>query len=123
MDALLMHHEEKDINVWLDFVDRLVAPLAIEIQSEHSGRNQRRSMEGLEMDYVNESNNLNQQRSVKEEFHSFLSVDSDQGAVTTALHISKLLIILLNSKWIEIGAPGHGKDVVDVLNAVDRMFL
>eukprot|EP00957_Ditylum_brightwellii_P108713 8292428-Ditylum_brightwellii.AAC.1 len=58
-------------------------------------------MEGLAMEYIDGSNNLNEQKSFKGQFHSFLSDDSDQGAATTAAHKEKFLKPLLDSNRIE----------------------
>jgi hypothetical protein len=161
-EDLSMRHKKKDIKVQCDFADRLVAAFLTEIQSEHFGGNQTLSMEGLAMEYIDASSILNEQKSLKGQFHSFLSDDSDQGAATTAAHTEKFLKLLLDSNRIEreqstimedtdgcskqyisasslylisticmkygividhaVGAPGHGKDVVDGLNAVDKRF-
>eukprot|EP00957_Ditylum_brightwellii_P046194 3504984-Ditylum_brightwellii.AAC.1 len=82
-----MRHKKKDIKVQYDFADRLVVAFLTEIQSEHFGGHQTLSMEGIAMEYIDASNNLNEQKSLKGHFHSFLPDDSDQGAATTAAHI------------------------------------
>ena len=120
-------------------------------------------MEGIAMEYVDTSTELNGLNNVRGEFHSFLSDDSDQDAATTAAHTEKFISLLLECNRVEsnkstimedtdgcakqyrsasslylmsaismkydvvidcaIGAPGHGKDVVDGLNAVDKRYL
>eukprot|EP00957_Ditylum_brightwellii_P159306 12126360-Ditylum_brightwellii.AAC.1 len=158
-----MRYEKKTVKVRHDFADRLVAALLTEIQPEHFGGNQPLLMKGLAMEYIDASNILNKQISVKGKFYSFLSDDSDQVAATTAAHTELFLNVLLDPNRIEreqstimedtdgyskqyrfasslylisticikygividhaVGAPGHGKDVVDGLNAVDKRFL
>eukprot|EP00957_Ditylum_brightwellii_P183480 13976227-Ditylum_brightwellii.AAC.1 len=61
------------------------------------------SMEGLAMEYVDASNVLTAQRSVKGEWHSFLSANSDKGAATTATHTENFLKVLFDSNRIERG--------------------
>ena len=96
-------------------------------------------------------------------FHSFLSDNSKQDAVTTTAHIKRLISLLknkqvlitsLNKRWENtygcaqqyrcasalylmsvmshtfstmidrgISAPGHGKEVVDGLNDVDKRYI
>eukprot|EP00957_Ditylum_brightwellii_P060811 4616638-Ditylum_brightwellii.AAC.1 len=58
-------------------------------------------MEGLAMKYIDASNILNEQKSVKGEFHSFISDDSDQDAATTAAHAKTFLKVLLDPNGIE----------------------
>eukprot|EP00957_Ditylum_brightwellii_P160531 12220667-Ditylum_brightwellii.AAC.1 len=58
-------------------------------------------MEGPAMEYINASSILNEQKSLKGQFCSFLVDDSDQGAATTAAHIEKHLKLLLDSNRIE----------------------
>ena len=60
-----MRHDKKDINVWCDFADRLVAAFLTEIQSEHFGGNQTLTMEDLAMEYIDASSILNEQKSLK----------------------------------------------------------
>ena len=162
-EALLRRQDKKDIKTRRDFADRLVAAFAAEIQSEHFGGNQSLSMEGIAMEYVETSTELNGLNNVKGEFHSFLSDDSDQDAATTAAHTEKFISLLLESNRVmsnkstimedtdgcakqyrsanslylmsaiskkygividrAVGAPGHGKDIVDGLNAVDKRYL
>ena len=73
---MLRHNEKKNIKVWCDFADRLVAEFATEIQPEHFGGNQTLSMGGLVIEYTDTNNILDEQKIVKGEFHSFLSDDS-----------------------------------------------
>eukprot|EP00957_Ditylum_brightwellii_P134051 10220134-Ditylum_brightwellii.AAC.1 len=60
-------------------------------------------MEGLAMEYIDASNVLTEQKSLKGKFHACLSDDSDQGATTTAAHTEKFLKVLLDSNRIERG--------------------
>eukprot|EP00957_Ditylum_brightwellii_P119436 9112032-Ditylum_brightwellii.AAC.1 len=58
-------------------------------------------MEGLAMECIDASSILNEQKSLKGKFHSFLSNDSDQGAATTAAHIEQFLKLQPDSNRIE----------------------
>jgi len=72
-EALSMRHEKKDIKVQHDFVDILVAAFLTEIHSEQFGGNQTLSMEGLAMEYIDASNNLNEQKKSQRTI-SFISI-------------------------------------------------
>eukprot|EP00957_Ditylum_brightwellii_P128538 9804195-Ditylum_brightwellii.AAC.1 len=81
-------------------------------------------MEGLAMEYIDARSILNEQKSVKGKFHSFLSDDSDQGVATTAAHTENTIYMKYGIVIdCAVGAPDHGRDVVDALNAVDKRLL
>eukprot|EP00957_Ditylum_brightwellii_P080124 6093726-Ditylum_brightwellii.AAC.1 len=96
------------------------------------------SMEGVSMKYhKKEEDNLvpvsDQEQKLISEFYSYLSDDSDQNAATTTTHLDNVLVKLVGNKIVSqklnilidcaVGAPDHGEDVVDGLNAVDKAYL
>eukprot|EP00957_Ditylum_brightwellii_P044360 3366162-Ditylum_brightwellii.AAC.1 len=75
------------------------------------------------MEYIDGSNILNEQKSLKGKFHSFLSDDSDQDAATTAADTENTIGMKYGIVIdCAVGTPGHDKDVVDGLNDVDKRF-
>ena len=139
-----------------DYAERLSAHFNLEVQSDHFGNGRSLSIEGNNLQYIDENHEEHS------EFHSHLSDDSRQDASTTHAHMTSMLeelkkgnklkpkctiwestdgcckqyrcgaslyfLSLLSSNFninIDrmIGAPGHGKDIVDAINACDKRYL
>ena len=139
-----------------DYAERLSAHFNLEIQSDHFGNGRSLSIEGNNLQYIDEDHEEHS------EFHSHLSDDSRQDASTTHAHMTSMLNELKKGNKLKpkctiwestdgcckqyrcgaslyflsvlssnfninidrmIGAPGHGKDIVDAINACDKRYL
>eukprot|EP00957_Ditylum_brightwellii_P081621 6209078-Ditylum_brightwellii.AAC.1 len=102
-DAMLRCNEKKDIKVWCDFADRFVAEFATEIQSKHFRGNQILSVEDLTLAYT----------------EAMIKVQLQQLLTQKSAFSMKRGVVIDHA----VGAPGHGKDMVDGLKAVDKRYL
>ena len=69
---------------------------------------------------------LKNQAALKEHEYMFDNTDgcAKQYRCATALHLLSMLAVKHNITIDRaVGAPGHGKDLIDGLNAVDKMYL
>ena len=123
-----------------DYAERLYAHFNLEVQSYHFGNGRSLSIEGRNIQYIDEEHEEHS------EFHFNLSDDSRQDASNTHAYMISMLnstddcckqyrcgaslyfLSLISCNFnitIDgmIGAPGRGKDIVDAINACDKRYL